>query len=101
MLPLLPEGAQIVVELDLERLRKNAVVGDVAGRALAQLGADVRIPGLPILTQGSPLAASDAAVLAAYGVGTPQATTIMLLQTHAELEGAVRLAPDLVALGAD
>ena len=101
MLPLLPDGAQIVVEIDLDRLRKNEVVGEVATRALGQLGADIRVPGLPLTTQGSPLATAQAAVFAAYGVGTAQAATIGILETRAEFAGGTKLAPDLVALGPD
>jgi hypothetical protein len=40
MVALLPDGAQIVVELDLARLRANAAVGALASSALAKLGAD-------------------------------------------------------------
>ena len=99
MLALLPEGAQIIVELDLARLRANATVGEVAKRALGQLGADAHIPGLPLAVLGSPLATSDVVVLAAYGVGTAQAATVTVLATKSEIEGSTRLAPDLVALG--
>ena len=99
LLPLLPDGAQVVVELDLARLRANAVVGDVAGRALARLGQDAHVPGVPVAIAGSPLASSDAVVLAAYGVGTSQAATVTLLSTRAEVAGGRRLAPDVVALG--
>jgi len=99
MLALLPDGAQIVVELDLARLRANGVVGALATAALAHLGADSRLPGLPIEVAGSPLAGADAVVLAAYGVGTAQAATVTLLATKADVPGGVRLAPDLVAVG--
>ncbi|MDB4952800.1 MAG: hypothetical protein JWO36_369 [Myxococcales bacterium] len=101
ILSLLPDGVQIVVEIDLVRLRKNGVVGEVVTKALAQLGADARLPGLPVAVQGSPLAQSDAIVLAAYGVGTPQAATITLLETKSEVTGGTRLSPELVALGPD
>ena len=37
MVALLPADAQIIVELDLARLRGNEVVGDVATRVLADL----------------------------------------------------------------
>src|SRR4051812_44249132 len=73
VLGLLPEGAQVVVEVDLARLRASSVVGDVATRALAQLGADSKLPGLPVALAGSPLAGADGFVLAAYGVGTEHA----------------------------
>jgi hypothetical protein len=99
MLALLPDGAQVVVELDLSRLRSNPVVGEVATRAFLQLGADSRLPGLPVAVQGSPLAAADLVVLAAYGVGTPQAATLTLLDTKTDVTGATRLSPELVVLG--
>src|SRR5579863_4752172 len=75
ILTLLPDGAQVVVELDLARLRGNAVVGPVATRALARLGGDAHLPGLPFAVMGSPLASADAFVIAAYGVGTDEAAS--------------------------
>ena len=101
MLPLLPDGAQVVVELDLARLRANAVVGATATKALARLGADARLPGLPVAVQGSPIGDADAVVVAAYGVGTADAATVTLLATKEDVAGSVRLAPDVVALGPD
>src|SRR5215831_6667255 len=78
-LALLPDGAQLVVEVDLARLRANAVVGPVATRALAKLGGESKLPGLPVTVQGSPLAGADAIVLAAYGVGTNDAAAVTIL----------------------
>src|ERR1700733_10771481 len=75
MVALLTDGAQIVVELDLARLRANAAVGALASSALAHLGADSHVPGLSVLAAGSPLASADEIVLAAYGVGSEQAAT--------------------------
>jgi hypothetical protein len=98
-LALLPDGAQLVVEIDLARLRANAVVGPVATRALAKLGGESKLPGLPVTVQGSPLAGADAIVLAAYGVGTTDAAAVTVLATKADVDGATRLAPDLVAIG--
>jgi hypothetical protein len=101
MLPLLPDGMQIVVELDLARVRANPVVGGVAGAALDRMGADTHVPGLPVTAAGSPLALADALVLAAYGVGTAQAATIVMLHTTRDVPGGVRVAPEVVALGPD
>jgi hypothetical protein len=101
MVALLPDGAQVVVELDLVRLRANATVGPLATAALAQLGENARLPGLPISVAGSPLAAADAVVLAAYGVGTAEAATVTLVGTKADVPSSTRLAPDLVAIGPD
>lgn len=100
MLALFPDGAQVVIEIDLARLRANAVVGSVAAQALAQLGADAKLPGLPLVVQGSPLATADHLVMAAYGVGTDSATTISVLATKADsVPNAVRLTDGLFALG--
>lgn len=99
MIALLPDGAQLLVEIDLARLKANPAVGEVATKALAQLGADTKLPGLPMAVQGSPLANADLVVLAAYGVGTDHAASITLLATKAEVPGAVRLSDEIVALG--
>jgi hypothetical protein len=100
MLALFPDGAQVVIEIDLARLRANAVVGPVAAQALAQLGADAKLPGIPLVVQGSPLATADHLVMAAYGVGTDAATTISMLATKSDnVPNAVRLTDDLYALG--
>lgn len=99
MIALLPDGVQLLVEIDLARLRANPVVGEVTSRALDDLGEDAKLPGLPMTVQGSPLAAADLVVLAAYGVGTTQAATVTLLATRKDVAGATRLAPDVVALG--
>ncbi len=95
ILPLLPAGAQVIVEIDLARLRANPVVGALVARALASDD----LPGLPTGTPGSPLAQADVVVLASYGVGTSQAATLTVLVTTAPVEGAIRLADDLVVLG--
>jgi len=82
------------------RLRANSVVGPVASEALAQVGADAKLPGLPLVVQGSPLATADHLVMAAYGVGTDAATTISVLATKSNsVPNAVRLTDELVALG--
>ena len=101
VLALLPDGAQLIIEIDLARLRKNAVVGELATKALAQLGTDAKLPGLPLAVQGSPLAGADTIVMAAYGVGTAQAATLTILQTKQNLADSIRIAPDLVAIGPD
>jgi hypothetical protein len=99
ILSLLPDGAQVVIELDLGRLRANPVVGAVAARALDRIGGDSHVPGLPFAVQGSPLASADVVVIASYGVGTPQAASVIVLATHAEVAGGVQLSRELVALG--
>ena len=101
VLALLPDGAQLVVEVDLARLRSNKVVGEVVTRALAQLGADAKLPGLPVAIAGSPIAGADAIVLAAYGVGTSHQATVTVLQTKTDVPGSTRIDDDLVAIGPD
>jgi hypothetical protein len=101
MVALLPDGAQVIVELDLARLRANAAVGPLATSALAAMGSDSRLPGLPIVAAGSPLGSADAVVLAAYGVGTSQAATLTLLATKADVPGGTRVSPEVVAIGPD
>ena len=70
MIALLPEGAQILVELDLARLRANQTVGSVATKALASLGEEQKLPGLPMMVQGSPLGEADVVEVA---TGDPSA----------------------------
>lgn len=101
ILPLLPEGAQLLVEVDLARLRGNPVAGELVASLLGELGAEAKLPGLPMAVQGSPLASADMLVLAGYGVGTPDAATLSVLVTKGEVTGGVRIAADLVALGPD
>ena len=99
VLAILPDGAQVIVELDLARLRANPTVGETAKAVLGSVGADSHLPGLPMSVMGSPLASADQVVLAAYGVGTAQAATITILTTKADIPGGVRISPELVALG--
>lgn len=99
MIALLPAGAQVLVELDFARLRANETVGEVATRALAGLGEDTKLPGLPMDVQGSPLATADVIVMAAYGVGTANAAAVTLLSTTHDVPGGTPLAEGIVALG--
>jgi hypothetical protein len=94
LLAMLPQGAQVVVELDLARLRTNPVVGEVVTRALAE-----RVADLPAGVPASPLAAADLVVLAAYGVGTAQAGTLTLLGAPHDIAGTTRLADGVFAVG--
>lgn len=122
LLAMLPQGAQIVVEVDLARLRANPVIGAVVTRALAEpprpaadatpAAAWLRFvlrgappgesPGDPAgdpAGDDSPLAAADQVVLAAYGVGTAQAATLTLLAAPREVAGATRIADGAYAVG--
>src|SRR5260221_5514369 len=94
MVALLPDGAQIIVEIDLTRLRANAVVGGVVGDALVKSHAS-----LPALSGLATLEHASAVVFAAYGVGTAQAITVALLAAHEDVASAMRLTPDIIALG--
>jgi hypothetical protein len=94
MLAMLPQGAQVVIEIDLARLRANPTIGDVVTRALAERTAD-----LPAGVPASPLAVADQVVLAAYGVGTAQAATLTVLAAPRELADTTKLADGFYALG--
>ena len=93
MIAMLPQGAQVIIEVDLARLRASPVVGDVVTRALAARTAE--LAGVP----ASPLAIADQIVLAAYGVGTAQAATVTVLASPRELPGATKLADGFYAVG--
>lgn len=93
ILPLLPEGAQLIVELDLARLRANPVVGKLVADVLA--GPALPIAGVP----SSPLATADALVLASYGMGTSQAATVTILATKDTVPNGVPIGEGLVAIG--
>ena len=99
MMALLPDGVQVLIEVDLDRLRGNAAVGPLATKWLASVGAEQKLPGLPVAVQGSPLADASYIMLASYGVGTAQAATVTILVTKQDVPNAVRVAPDLVVLG--
>jgi hypothetical protein len=94
ILAMLPPGAQVVIEIDLARLRANPVVGEVVTRALAERTEDLAA-GVP----ASPLVAADQVVLAAYGVGTAQAATLTVLAAPHDVTGATRLAEGFYAVG--
>lgn len=93
LLAMLPQGAQVVVEVDLARLRANPVIGAVVTRALA--GRTGEVAGVP----APPLAVADQLVLAAYGVGTAQAATVTVLAAPHDIAGATRLAEGFYAVG--
>src|SRR5437868_11983325 len=105
---MLPQGAQVVIEVDLARLRANPVVGAVVTRALADpdAGETSEAPAAAWLRGAlrgaapeSPLVAADQLVLAAYGVGTAQAATLTLLAAPRDIAGAARVAEGVYALG--
>jgi hypothetical protein len=98
ILPLFPDGAQVIVELDLARMRTNPVIGALVTSALTGEG----LPALPTAVPMSPLAKADAVVLASYGVGTSQAAMVTVIDSPEDLAqsaGAIRLGDHLYALG--
>lgn len=85
VLALLPEATQVVIEVDLARLRANPAVGPIVMRLLAQ---PEQLPGA--LEAQLPIA--ERVVLAAFGVGTGQAATVTLLVSTAVVPGARKIA---------
>lgn len=94
MLAMLPQGAQVVIEIDLARLRANEVVGEVVTRALAE-----RTAALPAGVPAPPLAAAEQVVLAAYGVGTAQAATLTVLAAPHDIAGATKITDGFYVVG--
>ncbi|HEX3763505.1 MAG TPA: hypothetical protein VHW23_32640 [Kofleriaceae bacterium] len=117
LLAMLPQGAQIIVEVDLARLRGNPVIGAAVTRALTEPPAPAAattpaavwlrgvLRGRPsddapaAAAPSSPLAVADQVVLAAYGVGTADAATLTLLAAPREVPGATRIADGAYAVG--
>jgi hypothetical protein len=97
-LALLPAGADVVVEIDLARARANPLVGPVVDRWVGAAAALDR-GGLP-LGPPPPLDGAAWVVLAAYGIGGDDATTVTLLAPGlgVEVPGAVKLTDGIVAL---
>jgi hypothetical protein len=94
LLALLPQGAQVVIEVDLARLRANPVVGALVARVLGA-GTLPDIAGVPT----APLGTADRVVLASYGVGTAQAATVTLIEAKAEIPGARPITDGVWGLG--
>lgn len=94
LLGLLPPGAEVVLEVDLARLRGNAVVGELARSLLVE---PPDVPG----ASGASLGGADAVVLAAYRVGTPEATTLTVGRGGSPPPAALALDGDRWALVAD
>jgi hypothetical protein len=98
ILPLFPDGAQVIIELDLVRLRTNPVIGALVTTALTGEG----LAGIPDDVPMSPLAKANTIVLASYGLGTSQAATVTVIATPEDLSklaGATRLGDGMWALG--
>jgi hypothetical protein len=89
MLALLPDGAQLVIEVDLARLRGNPVIGPLVVQVLGDKG----IPQLAGFSE------ADSVVFAAYGLGTKDAGTVTLFTAKKALQGATPITKDIYALG--
>lgn len=92
LLPYVPVGAAVLVELDLARLRANPTVGAVARGLIDGAGApqDAVAPAA--------LVGAEAAVLATYAPGAPDARTITVVRGGQRPATAVALAVDVWAL---
>jgi hypothetical protein len=95
-LAMLPSGPDIVVEIDLARARENPLVGPLIDGWIGAL----EDGDLPVGGPRPPLAGAAWVVLAAYGVGGDDATTVTLLAPGpgAEVPGGVALADGVVVL---
>lgn len=99
ILPLLPDGAQVVVEVDLARLRANPVIGALVTQIVV---GDAPLANLPSAVPTLSLAHATTMVMASYGVGTSSAATVVVLALEPAappLPSAITLADGLVALG--
>jgi hypothetical protein len=79
----LPDGADLVVELDLKHLRDNAAVGELAKKLLADPQAGV------VLSTDAPLARADVVVIAVYGVGKTDSKTLMQFEVDGAWQPAI------------
>jgi hypothetical protein len=76
ILPLLPDGAQVIVEVDLARLRANPVVGALVTQIVT---GDASFAPLPDELPPISLVHANTMVMASYGVGTSAAATVIVL----------------------
>lgn len=89
LIALLPDGAQVVVELDLVRLRKNTAVGPLVTRLLD--GDEQKVI--------ENVKGAELVVFGVYGLGTSSATTLMVVQSAAPVPNGTRVAEGIYALG--
>ncbi len=105
ILPSLPAGADLVIELDLARLRANSVVGPVVAAVAALPGDQVqeiaRTGGAVATLAVALVGGADAAVVAAYRVGSPDAVTLVAVRGGDALPGAAELGGGLRLAGPD
>lgn len=96
LLPYVPAGAAVLLEVDLARLRANPTVG-AAARGLID-GDGGRGAGGAAALAPAALAGAAAAVLATYAPGQPDARTITVVRGGQRPATAVALAADIWAL---
>lgn len=89
LLAMAPPGADVVVELDLARLRANPVVGPVVEelgrRLLGAVAGTVDDSGASSTSADDWLRATEAVLLCAYHVGQDSAVTVTLIRGSAPL----------------
>lgn len=108
LLAMLPAGAEVVIEIDLERARGNPVIGGLVGKLLereageGQGGAEAD----PLASLGAaPLSHARAVVVASYHVGSAEAGSLTLLRCdgpaapRAAALRATAIGDDVLALG--
>lgn len=107
LLAMLPAGAEVVIELDLERARKNAVIGGLVGKLLDLDGPTAPAAGADPLANlaAAPLARARSLIVASYRVGSADAGSLTLLRcdgpaaAQAAALGATALSDDVLAIG--
>jgi hypothetical protein len=97
LLTQLPYGAEIVVEVDLARLRANPVVGAIASEMLAAGTPAVAAAGVP----AAPLDGATAVAFGAYNIGTPAASTITVVAGGTRPPEGIDLGEDRWALAVE
>ncbi len=99
LLAFVPPDAELIVELDVARLRNNPALGQLARQLI---DSDVPLAPQTSLPPGIPtsLRGVDAIVLASYHVGGADAQTLTLLQAApGQTVAGVIVAPGIVAVG--
>lgn len=99
LLAFVPPNADLVVEIDVARLRNNPALGELARKLI---DSDVPLAPQTSLPPGVPtsLRGVDAIVLASYHVGGADAQTLTLLQAApGQRVAGVTVAPGIVAVG--
>lgn len=108
LLAMLPAGAEVVIEIDLERARGNPVIGGLVGKLLEREAGEEQggAEADPLASLGAaPLAHARAVVVASYHVGSAEAGSLTLLRCdgpaapRAAALRATAIGDDVLALG--